>query len=158
MQFDQTRQPLSRVAKGALALEVILSIGALGGGLILMLAPRGEIMPLPLSALAGSPFDTYFVPGLILFGVLGLGPLIAARLAWLRHPLAPTAAFVVGAGLLIWVAVEVAIIGYSNEPPLQAIYGILGVAILLVALRWRLDVGLPRVTGMHRRLSEWRPR
>jgi hypothetical protein len=23
-------------------------------------------MPLPLSALAGSPFDTYFVPGLIL--------------------------------------------------------------------------------------------
>ncbi len=47
---------------------------------VLMLAPRGEIMPLPLSALAGSPFDTYFVPGLILFGVLGLGPLIAARL------------------------------------------------------------------------------
>ncbi len=128
-----------------------MSIGALGGGLVLMLAPRGEIMPLPLSALAGSPFDTYFVPGLILFGVLGLGPLIAARLAWLRHPLAPTAAFVVGAGLLIWVAVEVAIIGYSNEPPLQAIYGILGVAILLVALRWLLDVGLPEVTGMHRR-------
>ena len=67
-------------------------------------------MPLPLSALAGSPFDTYLVPGLILFGVLGLGPLVAARLAWLRHPLAPTAALVVGVGLLIWVAVEVAII------------------------------------------------
>ena len=136
MQFDRTRHPLSRVAKGALALEVVLSIGALAGGLILMIAPRGEILPLPLSALAGSPFDTYFVPGLILFGVLGLGPLVAARLAWLRHPLAPAAAFVVGAGLLIWVAVEVAIIGYSNEPPLQAIYGILGVAIVFIAARW----------------------
>ena len=67
MQLDRTRHPLSRVAKGALALEVVLSIGALAGGLILMLAPRGEILPLPLSALAGSPFDTYFVPGLILF-------------------------------------------------------------------------------------------
>jgi hypothetical protein len=156
MQFDRTRQPLSRVAKGALGLEVLLSIGALGGGLVLVVAPRGEIMPLPLSALAGSPFDTYFVPGLILFGVVGLGPLIAARLACLRHPLAPTAAFVVGAGLLIWVAVEVAIIGYSNEPPLQAIYGIFGVAILLVAFRWLLDVGLPRVTGMHRRPSDRR--
>jgi hypothetical protein len=110
-----------------------------------MLAPRGEIMPLPLSALAGSPFDTYFVPGLILFGVLGLGPLIAARLAWLRHPLAPIAAFFVGAGLLVWVAVEVAIIGYSNEPPLQAVYGVLGVAILLVAVRWLMDAGLPRL-------------
>ena len=134
---------LGRIAKAALALEILLSVGALGGGLILMLAPRGEIIPLPLSALAGSPFDTYFVPGLILFGVLGLGPLVAARLAWLRHPLAPAAAFVVGAGLLIWVAVEVAIIGYSNEPPLQAIYGILGVAILLVALRWLVLVGRP---------------
>jgi hypothetical protein len=144
--------PLRRVARAALLLEVLLSIGALGGGLVLMLGPRGEIMPLPLSALAGSPFDTYFVPGLILFGVLGLGPLIAARVAWLRHRLAPTAAFVVGASLLIWVAVEVAIIGYSNEPPLQAIYGVLGVAIMLVALRWLLDVGLPGVTGVHRRL------
>jgi hypothetical protein len=145
MQLDRTREPLSRVAKGALALEVVLSIGALGGGLILMLAPRGEILPLPLSALAGSPFDTYFVPGVILFGVLGFGPLVAACLAWVRHPLAPIAAFVVGAGLLIWVAVEVAIIGYSNEPPLQAIYGILGVGILLVGIRWLLDVGLYQV-------------
>ena len=144
MQSDRTRYPLSRAAKGALALEVVLSIGALAGGLILMLAPRGEILPLPLSALAGSPFDTYFVPGLILFSVIGLGPLVAARLAWLRHPLAPTAAFIVGAGLLIWVAVEIAIIGYSNEPPLQAIYGLLGVAILLIAIRWLLDAGLPR--------------
>ena len=147
MQFDRTRHALNRVAKGALALEVVLGIGALAGGLVLMIAPRGEIMPLPLSALAGSPFDTYLVPGLILFGVLGFGPLVAARLAWLRHPLAPTAAFIVGAGLLIWVAVEIAIIGYSNEPPLQAIYGVLGVAILLVAIRWLLDAGLPT---MHR--------
>ena len=154
--FDRTRAPLGRVAKGALALEVLLSIGAIGGGLILMVAPRGEIMPLPLSALAGSPFDTYFVPGLILFGVLGLGPLVAARLAWLRHPLAPTAAFIVGVGLLIWVAVEVAIIGYSNEPPLQAIYGVLGVAILLVAVRWLLDVDLPRLAGMPGRQSDHR--
>ena len=147
------RQPLSRSARVALLLEVLLSIGALGGGLVLILAPRGEIMPLPLSALAGSPFDTYFVPGLILFAVLGFGPLVAARLAWLRHPLAPTAAFIVGAGLLIWVAVEIAIIGYSSEPPLQAIYGILGVAIVLVTVRWLLDVGVPRLDGMPPRRS-----
>ena len=111
-------------------------------------------MPLPLSALAGSPFDTYLIPGLILFGVVGLGPLVAARLAWLRHPLAPAAAFVVGVGLLIWVAVELAIIGYSNEPPLQAIYGILGVAIVLVAVRWLQGVGLPRLDGMPARRSD----
>jgi hypothetical protein len=147
MQLDRTRPTLSRVAKLALALELILSIGAVAGGLMLMLAPRGEIIPLPLSALGGSPFDTYFVPGLILFGVLGLGPLVAARLVWLRHPLAPAAEFVVGAALVTWVGAEVAIIGYSNEPPLQAIYLVLGVAILLGAIRWLSDVGLPRLHG-----------
>lgn len=83
------QSPLRRVAKTALALDILLSLGALGGGAALMLGPRGEILPLPLSALRGSPFDTYFVPGLILFSILGLGPLAAARLAWLRHPLAP---------------------------------------------------------------------
>jgi hypothetical protein len=144
--MTQPRQPLNRFAKGLLVLEVLLSLGALGGGFVLILAPRGEIMPLPLSALAGSPFDTYLGPGLILFSVLGMGPLVAARLAWLRHPFAPVAAFIVGVALLIWVAVEIAIIGYSNEPPLQAIYLTLGAAITVGAIGWVRSVGL---AGLH---------
>ena len=143
--MTQPRQQRSRYALGLLVLEGLLSLGALGGGLVLILAPRGEIMPLPLSALAGSPFDTYLGPGLILFSVLGLGPLVAARLAWLRHPFAPVAALVVGVALLIWVAVEIAIIGYSNQPPLQAIYLTLGAAITLGAIGWVRDVGLAEV-------------
>jgi hypothetical protein len=139
------RLPLSRLAKAALALEILLSVGALAGGLTLVVAPRGEVMPLPLSALAGSPFETYFWPGVILFTVLGLGPLVAARLVWARHQLAPLAALVVGVALLIWVAVEVAIIGYSSEPPLQAIYLVLGGVITIVALGWLAEGGLPAV-------------
>jgi hypothetical protein len=151
MTIKPQRPPLSRLAKVSIALEVLLSIGALGGGLVLIVAPRGEIMALPLSALAGSPFDTYLGPGVILFTVLGLGPLVAARLAWLRHPLAPFAALVVGTALLIWVGVEIAIIGYSNEPPLQAIYLVLGFVITVVALGWLAEVGLP---ALHRRRAK----
>jgi hypothetical protein len=132
----------SAFATAAATLEVSLSIGALAGGAALVAGPRGEIMPLPLSALRGSPFDTYLVPGLVLFGVLGLGPLLAARLAWIRHPLAPLAALASGGALLIWVAVEIAIIGYSNEPPLQAIYLVLGSAITLVAAAWLANTTL----------------
>jgi hypothetical protein len=148
MKIVRLNRRQTRLAVASIVLEVVLGIGALGGGLVLMVAPRGEIMPLPLSALAGSPFETYFGPGMILFTVLGLGPLVAARLAWIRHPLAPLAAFVVGAALLIWIAVEIAIIGYSNEPPLQAIYLVMGVAITVVALGWLAEVGLP---ALHRR-------
>jgi hypothetical protein len=145
MKLARANRPLTRFAAASLVLEVVLSIGALGGGLVLIVAPRGEIMPLPLAALAGSPFETYLGPGLILFTVLGIGPLVAARLAWTRHPLAPVAAFVVGAALLIWVVVEIAIIGYSNEPPLQMIYLVLGAVIAAVALGWLAQTGLPTV-------------
>jgi hypothetical protein len=148
MTTEPHRPPLSRLAKVSIALQVLLGIGALGGGLVLIVAPRGEIMPLPLSALAGSPFDTYLGPGLILFTVLGIGPLVAAGLAWQRHPLAPFAAFVVGGALLIWIGVEIAIIGYSNEPPLQAIYLAMGIAITVAALIWLAEVaGRPRRSG-----------
>jgi hypothetical protein len=123
-----------------MALEVFLSLGALGGGAALILGPRGEIIPLPLSALFGSPFETYFVPGLILFLVLGIGPLVAAALAWRRHPLAPLAAAAVGAALLTWLAVEIAIVGYTNDPPLQIFYIFLGAAVAGLGLGWRASL------------------
>jgi hypothetical protein len=132
------------MARAVIALEVLLGIGALGGGLVLVIAPRGEIMPLPLSALAGSPFDTYLGPGLILFTVLGIGPLVAATLAWRRDSIAPFAAFAVGMALLIWIGVEIAIIGYSNEPPLQAIYLVMGIAITVTALSWLGEIRIGR--------------
>jgi hypothetical protein len=137
----RSRPSLSRFAKAAMALEIFLGIGALAGGIALVVGPRGEIIPLKVSSLAGSPFDTFFVPGLILFSVLGLGPLVAALLVWLRHPLAPLAAFVIGVGLLIWLAVEVAVVGYTNDPPLQPFYLILGAAITVVGLGWVVEVG-----------------
>jgi hypothetical protein len=126
-----------------MALEIFLSLGALGGGGALILGPRGEIIPLPLSALQGSPFETYLVPGFILFLVLGIGPLVAAALAWRRHPYAPLAAAAVGAALLIWLAVEIAIVGYTNDPPLQIFYIFLGAAIGTLGLVWRASLRRP---------------
>jgi hypothetical protein len=140
MRTTRSTSSPSRFAKAAIALEVFLSLGAIGGGLALMLGPRGEIIPLPVAALKGSPFDSFFVPGLILSSVLGLGPLAAALLAWLRHPLAPLAALTVGGALLIWLGVEIAIIGYSNDPPLQPFYLLLGAIITVVGLGWLAEV------------------
>ena len=136
--MNRDRQPpgLSPIARLTIGLEVFLSIGALAGGLALMVGPRGEILPLPVSTLAGSPFDTYFVPGAILFVVLGLGPLGAAVLGWARRPIAPLAALTTGVGLLIWLIVEIGIVGYSSDPPLQPFYLVLGVTIVGAALRW----------------------
>ena len=45
------------------------------------------------------------------------------------------------------VAVEVALIGYSNEPSLQAVYAVLGVAIVLIAARCVVVDGWHRLLG-----------
>ena len=151
MKRDAHPAPLSGLARTTIGLEIFLSLGALGGGLALMLGPRGEIIPLPVSALAGSPFDTYFVPGLILFAVLGVGPILAAGLAWLRQPVAPLAALLTGIGLLIWLLVEIAIVGFSGDPPLQPIYIVLALAIVSTGLRW---LSAPSIGGRQDQLKE----
>jgi hypothetical protein len=61
--------------------------------------------------------------------------------------MAPIATFGVGAALLVWVVVEIAIIGYSNEPPLQAIYLVLGFAFSIVGLVWLAEARLLRPRG-----------
>ena len=69
--------PLGRFAAAAIVLEIFLGVGAVGGGLALMAGPNGENLPIPVSALSGSPFANYFVPGAVLFTILGIGPLAA---------------------------------------------------------------------------------
>ncbi len=128
--------PVGRWAVAAIALEVLLGVGAIGGGVALMAGPHGEVLPLPVSALAGSPFVDYFLPGAVLFTVLGVGPLSAAILAWRRNPVAPILAAATGGALLVWLVVQIAIIGYSNDPPLQAGYLALGVVLTAVGVTW----------------------
>jgi hypothetical protein len=65
------------------------------------------------------------------------------HLAWQRHPAAPLLTFAVGGALLIWLIVEIVVVGYSNDPPLQAAYLGLGLVILLVGAGWMRNVGWP---------------
>jgi hypothetical protein len=43
--------------------------------------------------------------------------------------------------LLVWLVVEIAVVGYSNDPPLQALYFGLGIAIALVGVGWTRQTG-----------------
>ncbi len=136
MSIVSRRARLGHIVMASVALDVFLAVGVIGGGLALMLGPQGQIIPLPLSLLQGTPFSSFLWPGLILFAVLGLGPLAIALLAWQRHRLAPLLTVGVGVALLVWITVEVAMIGHSNEPPLQPIYFVLGFVIVFVGLAW----------------------
>lgn len=108
------------------------ALSGLGGGFFLITDPTGETLKLPLSFLKNSPFSDYLIPGIILFTVLGVYPLIVTAGLWKRKYWGWIGSLLLGVALLIWIIVEIIIIGYQPNPPLQLIYGILGVVILLM--------------------------
>jgi hypothetical protein len=89
---------------------ILLGLGALAGGFALAARPDGSIMAFSVALLAGSPFADYFVPGLILGGLFGLGSFVVVGLGLLRSPFAPFLAFAIGVGQMIWIVAELAII------------------------------------------------
>jgi len=62
-----------------------LGLGAIAGGGALIISPTGELIGMPLSMLEKSPFNSFFIPGVILFSVLGLIPLFLI-IALLKKP------------------------------------------------------------------------
>ena len=68
------------------------------------------------------------------FALVSFFPLIVLYGLWVRRPWAWLAALGVGLALLVWITVEILIIGYHAQPPLQLIYGVLGIGIVVLDL------------------------
>jgi hypothetical protein len=86
----------------------------------------------PREWLEGSPFENYFIPGLVLFVVVG-GSLLAAAIAvFAGLRLARQAALAAGLVVLGWLAVETLIIGYVSWMQPATTIG----ALLILLLAW----------------------
>jgi len=62
-----------------------LAVGAVGGGIVLIISPTGKLIGLPLSEFKNIPFDSFLVPGIILLSVLGIIPSLLI-IALLKKP------------------------------------------------------------------------
>ena len=62
-----------------------LGLGALGGGGLLIISPGGNLIGMPLSILEKSPFNSFLIPGGILFILLGIAPCLLT-FALIRKP------------------------------------------------------------------------
>ncbi len=116
----------------SILLQLLVMLNAFGGGYYAMSGAPGW----PLSWLDGSPFSSFFIPGLFLFVVIG-GGLGAATIAWLaRSRVAPLLSLGMGGMLMAWIVIQVAIIGsVSVLQPIIFVAGVILTALAGVALR-----------------------
>ncbi len=88
-------------------LQAFIGIGAVAGGLALMVDPSGQSLGVPLDLLENTPFASFLMPGIVLFTVNGLGSLIGAVASFTRHRYAGKAAMALGAFLVAWILIQV---------------------------------------------------
>ena len=112
------------------ALGILLGFAALNafaGGYYALAGAEG----VPTEWLNGSPFQNYFIPGLILFIIVGGIFLTAAIAVFAQLRIARRTTFSAVLILFIWLGVQIAIIGYVSW--MQPTTAIVAVVILLIA-------------------------
>ena len=128
------RPELHLAGKLSIAFLAILGLGALGGAAFLVTDPDGSSMQWTVAMLAGSPFSDFLIPGLILGGLFGIGSFVVAVLGLAHTRIAPFLAFAIGLAQMIWIVVELAIIGEFSF--LHPTMFLVGLAIAATSVPW----------------------
>jgi hypothetical protein len=112
------------------AILALVALNAFGGGIYGMAGAKG----VPREWLEGSPFTSYFIPSLFLFGVVGGTLAVAAVAVFANARWARRAALIAGSIMLAWIAVQLAVMGFVSW--LQPVIAAAGTFVL--ALAWQL--------------------
>ena len=143
------RSPTRRVRRLLLAIELVVAANAVGGA-VYGLAGAENV---PREWLEGTPFESYFVPSLVLLIGVGGGMSVAAAALVGGWRLAPQLTVVAGLVLVGWIAVQVVVIvpdgGFSVLQPVMFASG-----LLVTALGWHLrtaEVAARRTTRKRER-------
>lgn len=117
------------LARGSSAiLLVIIGITALLGGSALIIDPSGQSMNLNIEGLAGTIFEDYMVPGIILFLLIGVLSLSAAMLVFSNFKYFPVLIFYQGLILTGWIMVQIYLM--PDVHMMQVIYGLFGIMLM----------------------------
>ena len=111
---------LKRTLRYALGILVaFMALNAFAGGYYALSGAKG----VPMGWLNGSPFQDYFIPGLVLMIVVGGAFLIAAIAVLADLRIARRATFISVIMVIVWLLVQVSIIGYVSwmQPTTAAI-------------------------------------
>lgn len=100
----------------SLVLLAINGIGAIYGGLSLILDPSGESIQFPDGTLDNSPFTNYLIPGIILLVVNGVLSILTFILLIIKHKTGP--GFLITQGILLggWICMQMILLNMFFAP------------------------------------------
>lgn len=132
--MNNTLKDSKRLANVLGILQLFIGLGAVGGGLGLVLEPSGANLGMPLEMLNHSPFSDFLIPGIVLLTVNGLGSIAGSVLNFKLFQYAAEIALALGAFLVAWILIQVYWIHSFHW--LHALY--LSLGIIELALGWLL--------------------
>ena len=100
------RSGTGRRQRALVAVEMTTGVLALTGGVLLAARPDGSPLQADVSALAGSPFSDYRVPGVLLAVLVGGGLVATATWQAVDAPSARELSVAAGAGLVLFEGAE----------------------------------------------------
>jgi hypothetical protein len=83
-----------------------------------------------VSVLAGSPFDSFFLPGIVLFLFIGISSILVAFFVMNDHTYSTKLILYQGAVMLLWIVVQLIMIKQFFY--LQLIYVLIGFALSFI--------------------------
>jgi hypothetical protein len=86
-------------------LHLFVGIGALFGGWAAWSNPQGP-MGIPVDILKNSPFDSFLIPGILLFCVIGLGNIFSALMMGFNSRYYGYISSVFGWALVVWICTQ----------------------------------------------------
>lgn len=117
-----------------------VGIGALFGGIMALIDPSGKLFGMSTDLLKKGLFDSFLIPGLFLFLVIGLGHMLSFWLVKKRVKFHPYISGTMGCILMAWIVIQCYILGAINI--LHVIYFIIGVIEGIISLYMLLKLRL----------------
>ncbi len=114
--------------------QIFIAIGAVPAGYGMLTDPTGEGLGMDTAMLNDSPLGSFFLPGLYLLIINGLGSIAGAILTFAGNRFAGSAGLILGILLCIWIMVQVWWIGLISV--LQPLFLLIGIAE--VWLGWKI--------------------
>lgn len=112
-------------------LALVTSVGAVGGAWMLMTTGMGDV-DVTTTRLGPLGFTSWVPGGLLLLAGVAVPMALTGALLWGGHPWGPLVALLAGLALVVWIVVQVTLIGFGSW--LQATFLLVGVTVSLGAM------------------------